>query len=173
MKRLLIILWLLGMQTSCRFPRNEPQTIRFYHRDRLGDGEVYIYSDYLAISSYENKPATARQLLQVAESYLDTAHAKRPIDEVTFVAKDVETPELIWDSEILGQERKYFLISFDYVHSIFDTVNTNRQLRMITIWNHGEPTLYYQDHAFGSVPYRLGTNLIDSILNSLKPLLNH
>ena len=66
MKRLLVLLWLLGMQTSCRFPGNGPQKIKFYHRDRLGDGEVYTYSDYLAISSYESKPATARQLLQVA-----------------------------------------------------------------------------------------------------------
>ena len=70
--------------------------------DRLGDGEVYTYSDYLAISSYESKPATARQLLQVANSYLDTARAKRPVDGITIVAKDVETPELIWDSEIFG-----------------------------------------------------------------------
>jgi hypothetical protein len=172
MKRLFIILCILSIENSCRFHSNEPQTIRFYHRDVLGEGGASSYSDILAISSYETKAATARQLLQIANAYLDTSRPHLPIDEITFMAKDIESPQLIWDSEIFDRQKKYFLISFAYTHLVFDTVKSNRQLRMITIWNHSEPTLYYRDQASDNGTFRIGTNLLDSIVNSSKPLLN-
>lgn len=172
MKRLFVILCVILTVTGCQIHSHGLQEIKFYHRDRLGDGGSSSYSDYLAISNYESRPATARQLLQLANSYLDTAHAKLVIEGVTFMAKNVESPKLYWDSEILGQERKYFLVTFDYVHSSFGTLNKNRQLNSITIWKHAESIIYYQHYFYNNEKRTGGTKLIDSILNSFRPMLN-
>jgi hypothetical protein len=118
MKRLFVIFCLVISGNGCRIRNSVPQETKFYHRDRLGDDGSSRYSDVLAIGNYESRPATARQLLQLANSYLDTAHAKLAIEGVTFTAKNIESPWLVWDSEILGQERKYFLVTFDYRHSV-------------------------------------------------------
>jgi len=88
------------------------------------------------------------------------------------MAKNVESPKLYWDSEILGQERKYFLVTFDYVHSSFGTLNKNRQLNSITIWKHAESIIYYQHYFYNNEKRTGGTKLIDSILNSFRPMLN-
>lgn len=92
MRKLFVIICLFILGNGCRLGSNAPQVTKFYHRDRLGDDGSSCYSDYLAISNYESRPATARQLLQLANSYLDTAHAKLAIEGVTFMAKNIESP---------------------------------------------------------------------------------
>ena len=145
--------------------------MKFYHRDRLGE-EASSYPDFLAITNYESRPDTARQLLKLANSYLDTAHAKLAIEGVTFMAKNIEFPKLYWDSEILEQERKYFLVTFDYKHSNFGNLPKIRQLNSVTIWKHGEPIIYYQQDFYLNGKRMEGKDLIDSILNSLQPVMN-
>lgn len=173
MRKLFVIIFLIISGNGCRVGSSPPQVTKFYHRDRLGDDGSARYSDYLAISNYESRPATARKLLQLANSYLDTAHAKLAIEGVTFMAKNMESPWLVWDSEILGQERKYFLVTFDYKHSAFGNLNKNRQLNSVTVWKHAEPIMYYQ-HSFYLNGKRMeGANLIDSILSSPQPMLNY
>lgn len=175
MKGLFLIICLSFAVNSCRTSNNWRQVVKFYHRDKLGDAEAgsLRYSDYLAINNYEAKPATARKLLQLANLYLDTVHAKLAIEVITFMAKNVESPKLIWDSEIASKESKYFLIDFAYVHSIFENENRNRQLNSITIWRHGEPTTYYPHYYYTKNGERVeGTNFIDSILNSSVALVN-
>jgi hypothetical protein len=159
---------------ACRTNKNPGQEIKFYHRVKLGSSDygTASYSDYLTISYYENKPATAQQLIDLANLYLDTAHAKFPIEEITFIAKNVETPKLYWDSEILGRDRKYFLVTFDYTHTVFDSVNRKKQLNSITVWKNTEPSIYHQNYFYSNGKRGEGKNLIDSILKSTQPLFN-
>jgi hypothetical protein len=170
MKRLIVIIWVIFGINACNTDSNARQEIKFYHRDKLGDAGSSSYSDYLAIRNYERKPATARELLQLANSYLDTAHGKFRIEGIIFMAKDIEAPKLTWDSEIGAKERPYFLVTFDYVHSNFETANRTKQLNSITIWKHSKPFTYYQ-HYFDGKRFDK-TNLLDSILNSHLPIIN-
>jgi hypothetical protein len=171
MKKLFEILFLSFLIFSCRNDNNGPQEIKFYHRDRLGNGGYDCYADYLAISNYYAEPATALQLLKYSDSYLDTAHAKLAIEGITFMAKNTESPVLIWNSVIGVRERKYFVITFDYAHSNFTDVKSHRQLNSITIWKHAEPITYYRHYDINRKKI-VQTNLIDSILNSPLPIVN-
>ena len=84
------------------------------------------------------------------------------------MAKDVTGPRLHWDSDILDEEREYFLIDFNFNHFKPENLEKPKALNSIAIWKNKKPTTYYHTQIEMQKPTNI--RYIDSILASPVPL---
>jgi len=155
----LIILLFSFIQFGCNDPKKDrlPNQFLFYHRDVIGINDYDTYSDVVAITNYENNTLTAKQLFQIARKYVDTVKANRPVSEVVFMGKNISGPQLHWDSEIWGKQKKYCIISFGFSNDFEKNIGKPIKLICVFIWKNANFISYFINKQ---------DKQIDSVLNS-------
>ncbi len=164
MTKKLIYLFMIFTTINCKSEHTDSNSkILFYHRNILGY-EDQRYSDFLAISNYDKNRKKAKELYEIAIKYIDTVKANKVVNSITFMAKDVDRPELYWDSEIWGDEKKNCIVSFWFNRLDVASFKDTLKLYNIVIWKKDVPVIYGINRQKAEM---------DSILNSDVPLINN
>lgn len=151
---------------------NRDTTQRLYLRRRLqidNRNDSAKYEDFLTITNYRAHPKSAMELFNMAREYIDTVHSDREVTAVTFL--DLNSTKRIrsFDSQMDFVERPYSIINLNFNRE--NRINgepRERPLNSIALFTNGEVHFYYRGFFVKSEPQ---TKMLDSVLNSLLPIL--
>ncbi len=165
MKSAVLILYLIVVNLGCFCSEKEKQ-IQFYYR-RVGiENSNRTYVDEFKLTSYQNNSIFAKDLYAFAKRYVDSVHADLPIYDVAFVGQlpCEELPEdPVEDPKNLEKDRFIIAFGFDNPQSGVQT-KTSPELYTITVSLDGKKNKVYY------LKFPDGKRVIDSVLNSSKPL---
>jgi hypothetical protein len=152
----------VSLLLACR--NSEKRKYVFLHRNLLGTNDYLTYSDFIAVNNYKNGTMTTDEFYRAAVTYLDSVKAKRPVGSLTFLGENASEPQLYWDSEIWGTQRKYCIIGFIFSNNAEMYADSPRKVMGITIWKNAKTINFYWKEAQHG-PF-------DSVLRSPAPLTN-
>jgi len=152
MLKTIIILFLFGQcgQTKRETIQNRSH-IQLYYRDIGSNNGYYTYFDYVKISDYENNQLKVKQMVDLADKYLDTATSDKPISHVTFVGQppNGELPPV--GMKFFSEQAEYMIISFAFNTTFKENEKASHKVISIDFWKVGEAKYSFENGAMDSI----------------------
>lgn len=130
--------------------KNKP-AIEFYYRDIGSNNGYYTYFDYLKVLNYENNELKIKQMVNLANRYVDTAKSDKPIAHITFIGQPPSKQLPPAGMKFSQAQAEYLLISFGYNTTFKENEKSSPKLISMDLWKDGEAKYSFEDRALDSI----------------------